>query len=102
MENLRKALDAGWDPVASALAAAETAELSELYAAIRLRLTYHHADLEEAVATAMSIPVEPTGLHPRMNSMLQDFGSALGIAAPSSDPATAWDHYAHDSLRKHL
>ncbi|WP_202873145.1 helix-turn-helix transcriptional regulator [Kribbella capetownensis] len=59
-------------------------------------------DLEEAVATAMSIPVEPTGLHPRINSMLQDFGSTLQIAAPSSDPATAWDHYAHDSLRKLL
>ncbi|TDO48240.1 hypothetical protein EV651_1236 [Kribbella sp. VKM Ac-2571] len=59
-------------------------------------------DLEEAVATAMSIPIEPTGVHPRINSMLQDFGSTLRIAAPSSDPANAWNQYAHDSLRKHL
>ena len=59
-------------------------------------------DLEEAVATAMSIPVEPTGLHPRVDSMLQDFGSTLRIAAPSSHPATAWDNYEHDSLRKLL
>ncbi|MDX2974177.1 hypothetical protein [Kribbella solani] len=43
-------------------------------------------DLEEAVATAMSIPLEPTGLHPRINSMLQDFGSTLRIVAPSSHP----------------
>lgn len=59
-------------------------------------------DLEEAVATAMSIPIEPTGLHPRINSMLRDFGTTLRIAAPSSHPATAWDHYEHDSLRKLL
>jgi hypothetical protein len=50
----------------------------------------------------MSIPVEPTGLHPRIDSMLQDFGSTLQIAAPSSHPATAWAHYADDSLRKLL
>ena len=59
-------------------------------------------DLEEAVATAMSIPIEPTGVHPRIKWMLQDFGSTLQIAAPSSDPAIGWDHYEHDSLRKLL
>jgi hypothetical protein len=50
----------------------------------------------------MSIPIEPSGLHPRINSMLQDFGSTLRIAAPSSHPATAWGDYEHDSLREFL
>ena len=31
-----------------------------------------------------------------------DFGGALQTAAPSSDSATAWDQYAHDTLRKLL
>ncbi|MCX4661128.1 helix-turn-helix domain-containing protein [Streptomyces uncialis] len=53
-------------------------------------------DLETAVATAMSIPNGPDQ-HPRVVAMLQDFGKALNIAAPSSQPARTWDQYTHES-----
>lgn len=56
-------------------------------------------DLEPAVATAMSIPADPTGQHPRVTTMLDDFGNALRISAPSSEPARMWDQYAQDSRR---
>lgn len=59
-------------------------------------------DLEPAVATAMSIPAEPTGQHPRVTGMLHDFGNALRLTAPSSPHTRTWDEYVHDSQRKPL
>jgi transcriptional regulator with XRE-family HTH domain len=56
-------------------------------------------DLEHAVATAMSIPADPTGQHPRVTTMLDDFGSALRIAAPSSEPTRTWDQYTRETRR---
>ncbi|MFE7125416.1 XRE family transcriptional regulator [Streptomyces sp. NPDC057617] len=56
-------------------------------------------DLEPALATAMSIPTDPTGEHPRVTSMLHDFGNTLRLAAPSSPHTRIWDEYTHDSQR---
>nr|WP_079022876.1 helix-turn-helix transcriptional regulator [Streptomyces odonnellii] len=56
-------------------------------------------DLELAVATAMSIPTDPTGQHPRVTSMLQDMGNTLRLTAPSSPHTRIWDEYAHASRR---
>lgn len=56
-------------------------------------------DLEPSVTTAMSIPNDPTGQHPRVLGMLQDFGDALRIAAPSSQHTHTWDQYA-SALRR--
>jgi tetratricopeptide (TPR) repeat protein len=56
-------------------------------------------DLEPAVTTAMSIPADPTGQHPRVTGMLHDFGSALSLTARSSPHARTWDQYIHDGRR---
>lgn len=56
-------------------------------------------DLDPAVSTAMSIPVDPIGQHPRVTGMLHDFGNTLRIAAPSSPHTRRWEQYAHDSQR---
>jgi transcriptional regulator with XRE-family HTH domain len=56
-------------------------------------------DLEPAVATAMSIPADPTGQHPRVTGMLRDFGSALSLTTRSSPHARTWDQYIHDGRR---
>jgi tetratricopeptide (TPR) repeat protein len=56
-------------------------------------------DLEPAVSTAMSIPADHTGHHPRVTGMLQGFGSALRLIAPSSPHTRTWDQYIHDSRR---
>lgn len=56
-------------------------------------------DLEPAVATAMSIPSEPTGPHPRVTGMLQDFGNTLRLTAPNSPHTRTWDQDTHDSQR---
>jgi hypothetical protein len=50
------------------------------------------------VGHVRSMPIELTGLHPRIKSMLEELGSTLRIAVPSSEAAT-WDHYAYDELR---
>ncbi|MFF1419674.1 XRE family transcriptional regulator [Streptomyces sp. NPDC058280] len=54
-------------------------------------------DLEPAVTTAMSIPTDSAGRHPRIAGLLEAFGSTLRIAAPSSSAARTWDQYTHDS-----
>ncbi|WP_435238217.1 helix-turn-helix transcriptional regulator [Streptomyces sp. YPW6] len=59
-------------------------------------------DLEPAVATAMSIPGEPTGQHPRVTGMLHDFGNTLRLTAPSSPHTRTWDEFAHDTRRNQL
>ncbi|MEV7682879.1 helix-turn-helix transcriptional regulator [Streptomyces sp. NPDC088341] len=59
-------------------------------------------DLEPAVVTAMSIPAEPTGGHPRVTGMLHDFGNALRLTAPSSLHTRTWDEYTHDRQRNPL
>lgn len=56
-------------------------------------------DLEPAVATAMSVHTDPAGQHPRVAGMLQDFGLALRVAAPSSQVDRTWDEYIHSTQR---
>ncbi|WP_241561762.1 MULTISPECIES: helix-turn-helix domain-containing protein [unclassified Streptomyces] len=56
-------------------------------------------DLEPAVATAMSIPTDPAGQHPRVAILLDGFGSTLRVIAPASTATRTWDQYAHDSRR---
>ncbi|MDJ1138160.1 helix-turn-helix transcriptional regulator [Streptomyces iconiensis] len=56
-------------------------------------------DLEPAVTTAMAIPFDPVGQHPRVEGMLQSFGEALHLIAPSSPHTRGWDAYARDSKR---
>ncbi|MEV8406424.1 helix-turn-helix transcriptional regulator [Streptomyces niveus] len=56
-------------------------------------------DLEPAVATAMSVPTDPIGQHPRVSGMLSDFGNALRIAAPTSPFTRTWTDYSHTSQR---
>ena len=55
--------------------------------------------MDSAVGTAMSIPRDATGQHPRVSGMLQDFGSVLRLIAPSSEPARTWDQFVQDSRR---
>lgn len=59
-------------------------------------------DLEPAVATAMSIPAEPTGQHPRVTGMLHDFGSTLRLTAASSPHTHTWEEFTHDTQRNPL
>ncbi|WP_405795260.1 helix-turn-helix transcriptional regulator [Streptomyces sp. NBC_01506] len=56
-------------------------------------------DLEPAVATAISVPTDPIGQHPRVSGMLSDFGNALRIAAPTSPLTRTWTEYVHTSQR---
>lgn len=56
-------------------------------------------DLEPAVATAISVPTDPIGQHPRVLGMLSDFGNALRIAAPTSPFTRTWTEYVHASQR---
>ncbi|MEU9744306.1 helix-turn-helix transcriptional regulator [Streptomyces niveus] len=56
-------------------------------------------DLEPAVATAISVPTDPVGQHPRVLGMLSDFGNALHIAAPKSPSTRTWTEYVHASQR---
>ncbi|GHH83227.1 hypothetical protein GCM10018793_44780 [Streptomyces sulfonofaciens] len=56
------------------------------------------ADLEPAVATAMSIPAEFTH-HPRVTEVLGDFARTLQAIAPSSPFARNWNQHVHDSRR---
>lgn len=56
-------------------------------------------DLERAAAPAMSVPTDPAGKHPRVAGMLQDFGHALRVAAPSSPVDRTWDEYIHATQR---
>ncbi|MFD4696405.1 helix-turn-helix transcriptional regulator [Streptomyces niveus] len=56
-------------------------------------------DLEHAVATAISVPTDPIGQHPRVLGMLSDFGNALHIAAPTSPSTRTWTEYVHASQR---
>jgi tetratricopeptide (TPR) repeat protein len=56
-------------------------------------------DLEPAVSSAMSIPVDPAGAHPRVIGMLEDFGNTLRLTAPTSVHTRAWDQYSHDRER---
>ena len=57
------------------------------------------ADLEPAVATAMSIPAQGTQRHPRVIGMLDAFGRRLHAIAPESAHTQLWDQYAHDTRR---
>lgn len=52
------------------------------------------ADLEPAVATAMSIPGGIIAHNPRIAAMLSDFGVKLRITAPSSPLTHAWHEYS--------
>jgi hypothetical protein len=56
-------------------------------------------DLEPAVATAMSLPTDSIGQHPRVTGLLQNFGNTLRTVAPSSGSSRAWDQYTHNSPR---
>ncbi|MFI6347488.1 helix-turn-helix transcriptional regulator [Streptomyces sp. NPDC050560] len=56
-------------------------------------------ELEPAVTTAMSIPAEPTGQHPRVASMLRDFGYALRFTARNSSHNRTWDEYTNENRR---
>ncbi|MFE0689606.1 XRE family transcriptional regulator [Streptomyces xiamenensis] len=56
-------------------------------------------DLEPAVATAMSLTSSPVDQHPRVSTMLDDFGNALRTAAPASPLTKTWDAYIHDGGR---
>jgi transcriptional regulator with XRE-family HTH domain len=53
-------------------------------------------DLEPAMRTAMDIPLEASSQHPRVATMLDHFGNALRVAAPSSPQQQLWDQYVHD------
>ncbi|MFD7223569.1 XRE family transcriptional regulator [Streptomyces sp. NPDC059892] len=57
------------------------------------------ADLEPAIATAMSIPTDVLTSHPRVARMLGEFGIKLHTAAPSSSFTRTWDQYTHDFRR---
>ncbi len=52
------------------------------------------ADIEPAVATAMSIPAGIAAHHPRIAAALSDFGVKLRITAPSSALTHAWHEYS--------
>ncbi|WP_243744850.1 helix-turn-helix domain-containing protein [Streptomyces hainanensis] len=54
-------------------------------------------EVERAVATAMSIPNEPSGQHPRITSMLDEFDTGLRVAAPSSQAARIWNQYFRET-----
>lgn len=53
-------------------------------------------DLEPAMRSAMAIPLEASSQHPRVATMLDNFGSALRVTAPSSPQYQLWDQYIHD------
>ncbi|MFC9064772.1 MULTISPECIES: XRE family transcriptional regulator [Streptomyces] len=75
-----------------------TMQRSEAIAKARLaQAQLGQGDLEPAVATAMSIPKNPAGQHPRIGNMLHNFGNALRITAPTSPLTQAWDDYVHSS-----
>ncbi len=55
-------------------------------------------DLGPAVATAMSIPVGTVARHPRVATLISDFGTKLRSTAPSGRLTGAWHEYAHACL----
>ncbi|MGI5257934.1 XRE family transcriptional regulator [Streptomyces angustmyceticus] len=57
------------------------------------------ADIEPAVATAMSIPPDVVARHPRITGMIREFGTKLRATAPSSSLTGTWNEYARGSLR---
>lgn len=55
-------------------------------------------DFGPAVATAMSVPAGLVARHPRVATLISDFGTKLRITAPSSRITDLWHEYAHTCL----
>ncbi|MCX5381076.1 XRE family transcriptional regulator [Streptomyces sp. NBC_00091] len=56
-------------------------------------------DVEPAVASAMSVPVDQAVRHPRVVGMLRTFSSRLDFMAQNTAAAQTWNQYARDTWR---
>ncbi len=64
------------------------------------RAQLEQGEVEPAVATAMSVPVDAAVRHPRVVGMLRAFGSRLEIIAPDAALTHSWTQYALDTWRQ--
>lgn len=77
----------------------DTMQRSRAITTVRLaRAQLGQGDLEPAIATAMSVPVEDSA-HPRVTRMLAAFGNSLNGRAGGSGPDHTWTAYAHNTWR---
>lgn len=63
------------------------------------RAQLEQGDVEPAVASAMSVPVDQAVRHPRVIGMLGAFGARLEAIAPGTALSHTWNQYARDTWR---